>query len=312
MANKTSFAAVDLLIVDGKAHHRSSLRHVLSDLGFCEIRISGSLAEVHNAFAIRMPDFMIADSNLEDGDIGELITNIRHHKMGHNPFLPVFIMTWDPSPELVHSMVNAGADDILVRPTSRNRLLERINLLTFNRKPFVVTSTYIGPDRRPRARAAEQTIPLMEVPNTLLARATGQSGVIEMQRAIDAMTQEVNSQKLYRNALHIDHTVGLLLPAFQEDFFNDVAKLYLHEILFAAEDLTRRVINTEHAHISKLCRSLISVTVRLGKSSSKAEDKDLKLLPKLATAIKIAFDNSQDTAKAAARISDVVEQRANT
>ena len=57
-------------------------------------------------------------------------------------------MTWDPAPELIREIVDAGADDILLQPTSRNLLKERIDTLTFDRKPFVVSARHIGPDRR--------------------------------------------------------------------------------------------------------------------------------------------------------------------
>jgi len=98
MAKKFSYEKVDVLIVDGKSHHRSSLRHVLNDLSFCEIRHGTTRTAVQAEFAKRMPDFMIADSNLPGGTVAELITDIRHHKIGANPFLPIIVMTWDPAP----------------------------------------------------------------------------------------------------------------------------------------------------------------------------------------------------------------------
>ena len=82
---KISYEKVDVLIVDGKAHHRSSLRHVLNDLSFCEIRHGTTRAAVQAEFAKRMPDFMIVDSNLPVGTVAELITDIRHHKNGLIP-----------------------------------------------------------------------------------------------------------------------------------------------------------------------------------------------------------------------------------
>ncbi len=80
-----SYTKADVLIVDGKAHHRSSLRHVLNDLSFCEIRHGTTRAAVQAEFAKRMPDFMIADSNLPVGTVAELITDTRHHKNGLIP-----------------------------------------------------------------------------------------------------------------------------------------------------------------------------------------------------------------------------------
>ena len=309
MARKITYEKVDLLIVDGKKHNRNSLRHVLNDLSFCEIRYSSDLASVQTEFEKRMPDFMIADSNLPDGSVAKLITDVRHQLLGANPFLPIMVMTWDPAPELIRKMVDAGADDILLQPTSRNLLKERIDTLTFNRKPFIVAAHYIGPDRRSKPRNEAQTVPLIEVPNTLNACATGRVNLVKQDRAIYNMIQEVNDQKLYRNALHIDHTVQQVRPILDMNRPDKTIQIHFREILFTAEDMARRVINTPHRHISKLCVSLISVVTRLKQSPGEWESKDVRLLPKLSTAIKLAFDDMENTAETAARISDAIEQR---
>lgn len=312
MANIFSYEKVDVLIVDGKSHQRSSLRHVLNDLSFCEIRHGTTQAAVQAEFAKRMPDFMIADSNMPGGTIAELITDIRHHKTGANPFLPIIVMAWDPAPELIRELVDAGADDILLQPTSRNLLKERIDTLTFDRKPFVVSARYIGPDRRSRPRNETQTIPLIEVPNTLNARATGRMDLVKIDREIYDMIQVVNEQKLRRNALHIDGMVQRIVPALSENHCDKKVEVRLRDILFTTEDMTRRVINTPYAHISKLCLSLSSVVARLKHSAGELEIQDVRLMPKLSTAIKIAFEDTESTEETATRISTVIEHRATT
>ena len=309
MARKITYEKVDLLIVDGQKHHRTSLRHVLNDLSFCEIRYSSDLASVQSEFAKRMPDFMIADANLPDGSVAKLIMDVRHHLLGANPFLPIMVMTWNPDPELIRKMVDAGADDILLQPTSRNLLKERIDTLTFNRKPFIVAARYIGPDRRSIPRNESQTVPLIEVPNTLNACATGRVDLVKIDRAIYDMIQEVNDQKLYRNALHIDYTVQQVQPFLDKNSPDKKIQTHFQEILFTAEDVARRVINSPHRHISKLCVSLISVVTRLKQSHGEWESKDVRPLPKLSTAIKLVFDDIENTAETAARISDAIEHR---
>jgi len=214
--------------------------------------------------------------------------------------------------QLIREIVNAGADDILLQPTSRNLLKERIDTLTFDRKPFVVSARYIGPDRRSRPRNETQTIPLIEVPNTLNARATGGMDLVKIDREIYDMIQEVNEQKLRRNALHIDGMVQKIVPALSENHRDKKVEIHLRDILFTTEDMTRRVINTPHAHISKLCLSLISIVARLKQPASESEIQDVRIMPKLSTAIKIASEDTGNTAETASRISAVIEHRATT
>ena len=70
--------------------------------------------------------------------------------------------------------------------------MERINYLAGNRKPFVVTSEYIGPDRRSGRKLKEgeeadpsDDVPRIEVPNTLGAKASGESvDFVELQEMV--------------------------------------------------------------------------------------------------------------------------------
>jgi DNA-binding response OmpR family regulator len=299
---------VDLLLVDPKAQNRSTLRHTLNDLDFCEIRFGSSIADILRAIDTRIPDLVITDSELQDGDICKLIKGIRCNQIGPNPFLPVIVITWNPSNELVTKVINSGADDLLVQPISRSQLRDRINVLTFNRKPFVVTATYIGPDRRQQPRTDRQEVPLLEVPNSLNAKATGMLDVTQMQRAVDDMIEHFNQHKLERDAFHIDYLVNQILPAYQRNQIDTSLRRNLHELVLTTQDSLHRVAGTKYEYISKLCKAMISVVSRLGKQPQKPAEKDLKLLPELASAIRIAFEDGQSAAAAAQDISAEVER----
>lgn len=307
MKDKAQFENVDLLLVDPKAQNRSSLRHTLNDLNFCEIRFGADIGDVLRAIDARMPDLIITDSELPDGDVCKLIQNIRSNQIGSNPFLPIIVITWKPSNELVHKVVNSGADDLMVQPISRSQLRDRINVLTFNRKPFVVTATYIGPDRRQQPRSDRMEVPLIEAPNTLKAKATGIIDVAGMQRSIDTMVRTVNQQKLERDAFHVDYLVNQILPAYERNEIDPSLRRNLHELLLTAQDTAHRVVGTKYEYISKLCKAMISVVSRLGKTPHQPAAKDLRLLPELAVAIKVAFEDGEKAATVAQDISSVVE-----
>lgn len=308
MNGKTTFQNVDLLLVDPKAQNRSSLRHTLNNLEFCEIRFGSCIEDIARAVDTHLPDLIITDSELGDGDICKLIRKIRSNKIGANPFVPIIVITWSPSNELVERVVNSGADDLLVQPISRSQLRDRINVLTFNRKPFVVTASYIGPDRRKQPRPDRQEVPLIEVPNSLKAKATGLISSSEMQRAIDEMITQVNRQKMERNAFHIDYLVKLILPAYQSEKIDISLRNNLHSLLITTQDALHRVVGTKYEYISDLCKSMITVVTHLSKSPQKPRDKDLRLLPELSTAIRVAFEDGEKAALAAHDISAAISQ----
>ena len=185
VTNKTSFDKVDLLLVAPKNQNSTSLRQSLNDLDFRKIRTGSTIEDIENALETRPPDLLITDADLIDGDACRLISDIRNHRIGSNPFMSIIITTWQPSESLVRRVVESGADDLLVQPASRGQLRSRIDGLTFNRKPIIITARYIGPDRRNLARTEKLAGTAVNVPNLLLAKASGDKDAGELQRAVD-------------------------------------------------------------------------------------------------------------------------------
>ena len=308
MAQKAAYEKVDLLLVLPQASNRTSLRHTLTDLEFHNIRIGASVADMQREIETCMPDLIISDSDLPDGDICELVSDVRYHKIGDNPFLPVIIMTWNPSAELVHKVVDSGADDLLIQPTSGARLGERLDFLTFKRSPFVVTADYIGPDRHQKPRLGPQTLPLVDVPNALRARATGEMDSVSLQRAIDEMATHFTQQKLERDADTIEFLVSQLMPSYKDGLIDQNLRRNLRDLLIASQETGRRVMGTPFEHIAKLCSALATVVHRLSTSVQNPAQKDLQLLPLLSMGIKVAFVPDEATAVAAQDISVAVRQ----
>lgn len=306
LKQKWSYEKVDLLLVAPRTQNNGSLRQSLNDLDFREIRTGFDFNDILLAMQARAPDLLITDCNLPGGDVCGLVRDIRAHKIGTNPFMSIIVTTWKPSVELVHEVVDSGADDLIVQPTSRGQLGSRIEALTFNRKPFVVTANYIGPDRRKQPRPDRQQVPLLEVPNTLKAKATADVDVVKLQQAIDAAIIAVNRDKQYRNAAHVEYLVKQILPAYAEGRIDSQLEGYLRELLATAEDVSRRLAGTRFGHVAKLCQALVAVARRLVQAGAVPEEKDLRLLPELAKSIRIAFAGSERAAEVAEAISDAV------
>ncbi len=286
---KLHFDLVDVLLVEPDLNTRHSIRNILYDTGFRKLRFGRRLAELRDALVVSTPDLLISETEFPDGDFCGVIYAIRHHDIGTNPFLPVIALTGNPTPDMVKRVIECGADALLAKPVSAAQVLERITTLIRERKPFVVTSDYIGPDRRKESKRKSE-IPMMEVPNILKVKATGQKDETDdIQRIIDAAIDEVNLCKLERHAAQIAFLVDKIVPDLEKGVVDEPVQRFVKRLLYVAEDSSRRMVGTKYDHVSELCRSLIKITSAIRAAGENPESKDVKLLKPLSLAIQVGF-----------------------
>lgn len=181
------------------------------------------------------------------------------------------------------------------------------DLLIEARKPFVVTTDYVGPDRR-KTSDREDTIPRVEVPNPLRAKAIGTKDIALDQKAMADAIANINLRKLERYAVQIGVLTELIVPAYESGAFDQSVKDHVDQLMYVAEDTSRRLVGTKYIHIFELCDSLLSVVDSIAASGDAAQPKDLKLLPNLAKAIEKTFDVKEDTEAIARKIAASVRK----
>lgn len=292
------FDKVDILLADPDRNSRDGLKMVLHNNGFRELRFGDTLGDIIFQINKMTPDMIICSSELPDGDFCGLVAEIRHQKIGANPFLPIIATTWNPTPELVRQVIESGADYLLTKPISTVQLLDRIRSLIKSRKKFVVTNDYVGPVRSRKDSDDDET-PKMEVPNTLKAKATGEKvDIAAIQHAIDAAIGEVNLRQLEGHAEEIGGLVSQIVPNLEMGGkTGETIKELLGQLIYVAKDTARRLGGTKYDHVSGLCRTLIEVSNAIFAAEGEPSPKDIKLLPPLSKAIQAGF---ADTASATA------------
>lgn len=291
------FDEVTVVVADPDPRARTIAKQTLIKAGFRKILTGHSLAFVRQSFDIEMPELLIAETELPDGDFSEFVNDLRHHKVGNNPFLVVSALTANPTPELVKKVIQAGADDLLSKPFDVNTLLRRVGRLIHERKPFVVTGDYVGPTRQAKSQKeanAERFVP----PNTLKARALNEGTIDEVQAMVDAAIKSVNTKALESHAEDINELVTIITPRLSAGQIDATAKLCLDRLRYASEDANRRLGGTEYDHVSELCQTLLGVVNSIRNSGGIANDKDIKLLSPLNQAIQLGFDKNADVATA--------------
>ena len=96
----------------------------------------------------RPPDLVLCEAQGAGDELCAAIQHLRQGGAGYNPFIVIIVTAWEKSTGLINRVVNSGADDLLLRPFSTALLGQRIEAHIDRRKGFVITTDYVGPDRR--------------------------------------------------------------------------------------------------------------------------------------------------------------------
>jgi len=311
MANDLKFDKVRMVIGDPNRDLRSALSAILRQHGFNNVVLTGSFDVVKDAVDRDQVDLLVCDAELglEEGrDFSKLVSNARHGRLGGNPFIVIQTLIESPTAELMNRISVAGVDDIVLKPITAGKVAERIMILTKDRKDFVVTTDYVGPDRRSKHRPGTQEIKTLEVPNPVLVRASG-GDVQAMEAEIRAAMHTINEQKVERHAFQIDYLVNQILPGYQEGVSDKKLIPLVEKLALVAKDIGRRLKTTQYEHVGDLCVSVFDVAVRIRRKAARPDHKDLELLPNLAMAINLAFKDNQADIAAAHNISESVKAR---
>ncbi len=304
-----SFESIRVLVGDPNREVRDGIRGGLYGQGFRYIMVTDRMSAVETAVATNSVDLMICDTELPDGDLYDLVHKIRHHELGDNPFILVTALITEPRPKMVKKIFDAGCDDLIPKPISTGLLFERVLNLARNRKPFVVTSDYIGPDRRAKPRSGTQQIPRIDVPNPLKAKATDDTSAEDLQVEIDRVANVLNEQKMERHAYQINYLVERIVPLYEDGTADESIVPHLDRLLHVSEDISRRLEGTRYHHVGELCQSMVNVVRAVRQAPLSPDRKDIALMPALAQAVKCAFQPQEHVVALSRDISATVERR---
>ncbi len=302
------FDNVELMLVDPDSNVRDSLRSVLHHNGFRKLSAAATWAEIRQRLEKTPPDLLITEVDLSDGDVCALIHQLRHQDVGTDPFLPIIALSREPTPDMVKRVINSGADFLLGKPVSADQLTSRIRLLVDCRKPFVVTSNYIGPDRR-KSSDRTSNVPLVEVPNVLKALVTGTQPPANTLQMVNRVAGQLNLMKLERLGFQIAYLIDRIVPALEGGLApNAEASDYVVQLITVTEETVRRCVGTQVAHVGGLCQSMLKVAHSIVEAKHAPSPRDVRLLRPLSDAIRRGLAEMGEAADIARRISQEINR----
>lgn len=119
-------SGIRLLLVFGEPVLAELTSFRLELLGY-QVESVASGGEATAAIGKALPDLVIVDTTLRDGDGIEWIARVRGEYQPHQ--LPVIVFSLDPSLETVERAYHAGAQDYLITPFDPTVMEEKIETL---------------------------------------------------------------------------------------------------------------------------------------------------------------------------------------
>lgn len=303
------FDDIRLFLCDPRTQVRSSLRMALNEAGLKNANIyeGGEMESVANAVADpNGPDILICDVTDCADEAAQIFSAIRHNELGTNPFICILGVAWSPKQQLVSKIINSGADLLVAAPISPGLILDRISSLVHSRKPFVVTTDYVGPDRRllgdnPRESEIEQ----IDVPNSLRDKALGQFDPEKIRLEIERTRNSINGQKIERQAFQVTYLADLVTHEYATNP-TDISPRHLLDLEKVTNELKMRAFTLGLKELEELCVPLRQVIKTLVQSRGAYRQRDIDLLNQLSLAVRASVNPDRVATGLARDISQTV------
>jgi len=144
-----SLQGVSVVIVDDHTHVRSIWANILNGFGIRDVHKAKNVRDAIELMENTPIDIAVIDMVMNDDMPGQkLIHYIRQNDKSPNKFLPIIVCTADTRRSCVYQIINAGADEILAKPLVPTAIWQRLVSVINQRRKFVKTPDYFGPDRR--------------------------------------------------------------------------------------------------------------------------------------------------------------------
>lgn len=232
-------------------------RYALHELGFREIESLGSLAELRRRIDEKPSHLIILEASQNEAEVFRLVRAIRSGEVGTNAFLAILLTCWARDGAVLKQAIGCGADDVIIRPFSTAFVEERIRTLVKARKPFIVTSDYIGPDRRRDEQRGSGSVKAIEAPNTLKAAVEGDEADMDRAAAwIREAQQTVEQERLRRLCMRI--VVGMEV-ALREKKANREPQVDIGDLERSAKELRMRLSRARAREAGRVAQALSDV-----------------------------------------------------
>lgn len=280
--------SVEVYLAEPNEQVREGMRGIMREYGMRRTRTFGRIGDLIDAIKEVPPDLLVAADDL-DPTLFDTIRDIRHSRIGINPFIMISLMVKPETEGGVKRAILAGADDVMIKPVSPAKMLDRVAHVTMNRQPFIVTNDYLGPERRGADSARPSQIRQLTVVNTLKATIEGKRmNSVELRNAIEGNMAEVMSARLDSHGLKLGWVCKLILAAYKEQRIDKELEERLLILVGVLEDAARTAHALGEPELSQICVQMARQVEEMAEDYQNPTSLQLGTIEKLTKAFELA------------------------
>jgi DNA-binding response OmpR family regulator len=144
-----------LMIIEDSSFIASLLSSALKNMGVGAIFMATSfedaktiLGRMNSFSSTDNIDVVMTDWLTPAGDGSDFIKWLRENRADSLKYLPVIVCSAFADQELVQLSRDSGANEVLVKPVSAEKIAHRILYVIDKPRPYIQTPDFFGPDRR--------------------------------------------------------------------------------------------------------------------------------------------------------------------
>jgi DNA-binding response OmpR family regulator len=305
----SDYGRASVVLYDPVHVNLRTTRYALQQLGFRDIKSFSTFRELKRAVQEDAPHLLLAETSNHEAEVFRLVRAMRSGEISNNPFCSVLLTSWKRDTNVVRQAVSCGADDVIIRPFSTSFAEERIRTLIKAGKPFIVTSDYIGPDRRRDPNRSGASAPPIEAPNLLKAIVEDDHEALTRAQAwIDEARKTVDSERLRRLCLRV--IVGAE-AAERELKAGRAPAMDLSEFEKGAREVRARLAHLRSGEATRVAKALCEVCAELREPDGLTAS-NLSLTRELAMAAYVAYagdDGIENSAEEIERAAQSLQKR---
>lgn len=168
----SSMKTISILLADPDSCLAQTVVLILRAMGFASVTHVRSIDEALTALRTQSISFLITEWDIRGGSGLDLVKRLRQDPHSPNRGLPIIMLTGRGEMSDVQTARDVGITEFVVKPFSAQTLYNRLEQIIDHPRSFVISSTYVGPERRrrglpPPGMADRRTAqPIMVLPNS--------------------------------------------------------------------------------------------------------------------------------------------------
>lgn len=316
MADVMKHPSVAVLVCDPNPHLSQAIKKTFGDEGLPNVKLCATADDFIAALDGNFIDLIVLDHLLPGPELAETVQRIRQRALGKNPFVTMIATVGKTQPGSTKALLDAGVDDIVVKPLTIDSLFKAVSNLTEQRRPFVISPDYVGPTRRSdieaaakpghEARNGDIKTSMRDVPNTLRARIVDRLGDAEVERMVERASYQMADSQFVSSLQEIDRLVGSISALFNAKGPAEELTRELQRLIIASDAWRRHYDGKSKEVVGNLGGMLITLARRILGASTLRRPVEVDLLEQLNQAVRASVDVDHREAKYFAEITDII------